>query len=119
MRRVPTSSFSRKLRRIVIAQKRYATVTKKGIEFVRKRYSCLVPLAQEEIKLYGFLMRLISFGGMLPLSSIKRWGLMESLRNTVNMEYIIVTSSRQELPKKEVQEVIKEIWGEIPKGFCV
>lgn len=119
MRRVPASPSPGKRRRIVIAQKRYAVVTQKGVEFVRKRYSCSVPLAQEEIKLYGFLMRLISFGGMLPLSSIKRWSLMECLTNTVKRDYTKVTSSRLELPKEEVQEIIREIWGEIPKGYCV
>jgi len=57
--------------RILIAQKSYAAITKEGVEFVRKRYSCSVVLDGGEIKLYGFLMRLLSFGGTLPLVLIK------------------------------------------------
>lgn len=44
---------------------------------------------------------------------------MECLTNTVKRDYTKVTSSRLELPKEEVQEIIREIWGEIPKGYCV
>ena len=46
-------------------------------------------------------------------------GLGGTLEGTVRKEYAKVTASRMELPKKEVQEIIKEIWGEMPKGFCV
>lgn len=121
MRRVPSSAgvHSGTRRRVVVRQKQYVTITKKGIDFVSEIYSCSAPLVPEEIKLYGFLLRLVSFGGTLPLSSMKRWGLMGRLENTVRKEYTKVTASKRSLPKKEVQEVIKEIWGEMPKGFCV
>ena len=121
MRRGPRSAgaHSGTRRRLVVSQKQYVIITKKGLEFVGAIYSCAAPLAPEEIKLYGFLLRLVSFGGMLPLSSMKRWGLAGTLEGTVRKEYAKVTASRMELPKKEVQEIIKEIWGEMPKGFCV
>lgn len=121
MRRVPRSAgaYSGTRRRLVGSQKQYMIITKKGIEFVAKIYSCAAPLAPEEIELCGFLLRLVSFGGVLPLSSMKRWGLVGTLEGNMRKDYAKVTASRTELPKKEVQEVIKEIWGDMPKGFCV
>jgi hypothetical protein len=121
MRRVPRSAraHSGTRRRVVVSQKQYVIITKKGLEFVSTIFSCAAPLAPEEIKFYGFLMRLVSFGGVLPLSSMKRWSLVGTLEGTVKKDYAKVTASRTELPKKEVQEVIKEIWGEMPKGLCV
>jgi len=50
----------------VISQKQYVIITKKGLEFVSTIFSCAAPLAPEEIKLHGFLLRLVSFGGVLP-----------------------------------------------------
>ena len=105
--------------RIVIAQKSYAIITKEGIEFVRKRYSCSVALDSGEIKLYEFLIRLLSFGGTLPLALIRKWRESEILKKAQKNHYVTVTASRLELPKKEVQEVVKEIWGNIPKGIYV
>ena len=103
----------------MISQKQYVIITKKGLEFVSTIFSCAAPLAPEEIKLHGFLLRLVSFGGVLSLSSMKRWGLVGTLEGIMRKDYAKVTASRTELPKKEVQEVIKEICGEMPKGFCV
>jgi hypothetical protein len=105
--------------RILIAQKSYAAITKEGVEFVRKRYSCSVVLDSGEIKLYGFLMRLLSFGGTLPLVLIKKWQESESLKKAQKNHYVTITASRRELPKREVQDVIEEIWGEIPRGAYV
>ena len=105
--------------RIVITQKRYASITEKGVDFVRERYSCSVVLDSGEIKLYEFLIRLLSFGGSLPLSLIKRWREAETLRKVLEGRYVTVTASRQESPKKEVQKIIEEIWEEVPRGIYV
>jgi len=64
---------------IEIAQNSYAIITKKGVEFVRKRYFCSVVLDSGEIELYQFLIRLLSFGGMLPLDLIRKWRKKEIL----------------------------------------
>ena len=105
--------------RIFIAQKSYVTITKEGIDFVRERYSCSVVVDSEELKLYGFLMRLLSFGGTLPVALIKRWRESESLIKAQKNHYATITVSIRELPKKEVQDIIKEIWGKIPRGTYV
>jgi hypothetical protein len=77
----PRTSIFRRPFRIVIVQKSYAIITKEGIEFVRKRYSCSVELDTQEIKLYEFLIRLLSFGGMLPLALIRKWRETEILKS--------------------------------------
>jgi hypothetical protein len=105
--------------RIVITQKGYASITEEGVEFVRKRYSCSVVLESGEIKLYEFLIRLLSLGGSLPLSLIKRWLETEILRKAQESRYVAVIASRPESPKKEVQKIIEEIWEEIPRGIYV
>lgn len=105
--------------KIVESRRGYAAISKEGIEFVRKRYCCSVELDSEEIKLYGFLMRLLSFGGKLPLALIKKWGYGEVMRKAVKNRYLSVTASRQRLPTKQIEDAIKEIWGEIPKGIYV
>ena len=113
------SLIFRRSPKILIAQKSYATITKEGVDFVRKRYSCSVVLDSGEIKLYGFLMRLLSFGGTLSLTLIKRWRESESLIKARKNHYVTITASRRELPKKEVQDVIEEIWGKVPRGTYV
>jgi hypothetical protein len=115
----PKTPIFRRSPRIVIAQKGYAIITREGIEFVRKRYSCSVALDPGEIKLYEFLIRLLSFGGMLPLALIRKWRESEILKKAQEKHYVTVTISRLELPKKKVQDVVKEIWGNIPKGIYV
>lgn len=115
----PKTPIFRRSPRIVIAQKSYAIITKEGIDFVRKRYSCSVALDPREIKLYEFLIRLLSFGGTLPLASIRKWRESEILKKAQEKHYVTVTISKLELPKKKVQDVVKEIWGHIPKGIYV
>jgi len=116
----PGIPIVRRSPRTVIVPKSYITITKKGIEFVRERYSCSVTLDSGEIKLYEFLIRLLSFDGILPLVLIKRWRESEILKKAQEKHYVTVTAFRQELPKKkEVQNVVKEIWGRIPKGIYV
>ncbi len=113
------TSILRRPPRILISQKSYAIITEEGIEFVRKRYSCSVVLDSGEIKLYEFLIRLLSFGGTLPLVSIRKWRESGILKKARKNHYVTVTASKRELPKKEVQEVVEEIWGKIPKGIYV
>ena len=115
----PIIPISRRSRRIVILQKSCVIITREGIEFVRKRYSCSVALDPREIKLYEFLIRLLSFGGALPLDSIRKWRESKILKEAQKNHYVIVAVSRLELPKKEVQEALQEIWGKIPKGLYV
>jgi hypothetical protein len=94
-------------------------ITEKGIEFVRKRYSCSVELERGEIKLYEFLMRLLSFGGILSLALIRGWREGAILGKAQKSHCVTVTALRGGLPKKEVEGVIREIWGEIPEGIYV
>jgi hypothetical protein len=115
----PRTPIFRRLPRIAIVPKMYLIITKEGIEFVRERYSCSVALDSGETRLYEFLIRLLSFGGILPLSLIKRWRESEILKKARENHYVTVAALVQELPKEEVQGAVKEIWGEIPKGIYV
>jgi hypothetical protein len=109
----------RKPPRTVIVPKIYVIITKEGIEFVMERYSCSVALDPKEIKIYEFLIRLLSFEGILPLALIKRRRESEILKKALENHYVTVSAFGQKLPKKEVQEVVEEIWGRIPKGIYV
>lgn len=104
---------------IVTAQGDSVIITKKGVEFVRKRYSCSVALEHGEIRLYEFLMRLLSFGGILPLALLKGWREGTTLEKAQKSHCVAVTALRGDLPKNEVEDAIKEIWGEIPGGIYV
>jgi len=115
----PRTPIFRRPPRLEITQKGYVIITKEGIEFVRKRYSCSVTLDRGEIKLYEFLMRLLSFGGILPLALIKKWRESAILKEAQENHCVTVTALRRELPKNEVQDIINEIWGKIPKGIYV
>jgi len=115
----PRTPIFRRSPRIVIVPRSYVIITKEGIEFVRERYSCSVALDSGETRLYEFLIRLLSFDGILPLALIKRWRESEILKKARENHYVTVSAFRRELLKKEVQEVVKEIWGKIPKGIYV
>ncbi len=115
----PRTPIFRRSLRTVILPKSYVIITKEGIEFVRERYSCSVALESGEIKLYEFLIRLLSFDGILPLVMIKKWRESEILKKALENHYVAVTPSRRRLPKNMVQEVVKEIWGKIPKSIYV
>ncbi|MFQ6074107.1 MAG: hypothetical protein ACE5KC_02695 [Candidatus Bathyarchaeia archaeon] len=71
------------------------------------------------MKLYEFLIRLLSFDGILPLVLIKRWRESEILKKALENHYVTVTAFRRKMPKNVVQDVVKEIWGKIPKGIYV
>ncbi len=115
----PKFPRARRSPRIMIAPKSYLIITKEGIDFVREKYSCSSVLRREEIKLYEFLMRLLSFGGNLPLTSTKKWRKSEILKSALENRYVTITAFRRELPKERIQKVVKEIWGKIPNGIYV
>ncbi|MFQ5836435.1 MAG: hypothetical protein ACE5HG_01125 [Candidatus Bathyarchaeia archaeon] len=71
------------------------------------------------MKLYEFLIRLLSFDGILPLVLIKRWRESDILKKALENHYVTVTAFRRKMPKNVVQEVVNEIWGKIPKGIYV
>ncbi len=109
----------RKPPRIMIVPKSYVIITKEGVEFVMERYSCSVALDPGEIKIYEFLIRLLSFDGILPLALIKRRRESEILKKALQTRYVTVSAFGRKLPKKKIQEVVEEIWGRIPKGIYV
>ena len=109
----------RKPPRAMIVPKSYVIITKEGIEFVMERYSCSVALDPGEIKIYEFLIRLLSVEGILPLTLIKRRRESGVLKKALENHYVTVSAFGRKLPKKKVQEVVEEIWGRIPKGIYV
>ncbi len=109
----------RKPPRTMIVPKSYVIITEEGIVFVMERYSCSVALDPGEIKIYEFLIRLLSFDGILPLALIKRWRESEILKKALENHYVTVSAFGRKLPKKKVQEVVEEIWGKIPKEIYV
>ena len=109
----------RKQPRTMIVPKSYVIITKEGLEFVMERYSCSVALDPEEIKVYEFLIRLLSVEGILPLTLIKRRRESGVLKKALENHYVTVSAFGRKLPKKKVQEVVEEIWGRIPKGIYV
>jgi len=115
----PRAPTSRRSPRIAIAPKIYLIITKEGIEFVRERYSYSVALESGEIKLYAFLIRLLSFYGILPLALIKRRLGSEILEKALENHYVTLSALGRKLPKNEVQEVVKEVWGKIPEGIYI
>lgn len=115
----PRNPISRRLPRIVTLPKGYIIITKAGIKFVRERYSCSVALDRREIKLYEFLLRLLSSDGTLPLTLIKSWRESEVLKKALKKHFVTVAAVKRELPKNEFQELANEIWGKIPKGIYI
>ncbi len=108
----------RKLRR-VISRKRYVIISKAGVRFATECYCASTSLHGTEIELYGFLLRLLSFGGVLPLTVVKRWRRTKILKRALGKKFVVVTRSVSTLPKRKVKEAIREIWGEAPKAIYV
>jgi hypothetical protein len=115
----PRNPISRRFPRIVTLPKGYIIITKAGIKFVRDRYSCSVALDKGEIKLYEFLLRILSSDGTLPLTLIRRWRESEILKKALEKHYVTVTTVKRKLPKNEFQELANEIWGRIPEGIYI
>lgn len=112
------SSSRRPLRRVV-ARRRYVIITKDGVKFARECYCSSTSLPGTEIELYGFLLRLLSFGGVMPLSVVRRWRRTGILRKASEKKFVVVSMSRRVLPKRSVEEAIREIWGECTKSIYV
>ncbi len=105
--------------RVVISGKRYVVITKDGVKFARECYCSSASLPGTQIELYGFLLTLLSFGGVLPLVAVRRWRRTKILTKASEKKFVVVSRSRRVLPKKVVEEVMKEIWGECPKSIYV
>jgi len=110
---------SRRLPRVVISRRRYAIVTEAGVRFARECYCSSVAQRGTEIELYGFLLRLLSFGGVLPLDVVRRWHRTGILKRAMGRKFVVVSRSVGVLPKGAVEEAIRVIWGECPKSIYV
>jgi hypothetical protein len=114
------TGFSRRRSpRVVISRKRYVVITKNGVKFARECYCSSGSLPGTQIELYGFLLSLLSFGGVLPLVAVRRWRRTKILRKASDNQFAVVTGNVGVLPKKVVEEAMREIWGECPKSIYV
>ena len=109
----------RRLPRVVVSRRRYVVITKAGVKFARECYCSSASLPGPEIELYGFLLRLLSFGGLLPLAVVRRWRRTGILRRALGGKLVVVSGSVRVLPRRVVEEAIREIWGECPKSIYV
>jgi hypothetical protein len=105
--------------RVVISRERYVVITENGVKFARECYCSSASLPGIQIELYGFLLTLLSFGGVLPLVAVRRWRRTKILRKASDNKFAVVTGNIRVLPKKVVEEAMKEIWGECPKSIYV
>ncbi|MFQ6064953.1 MAG: hypothetical protein ACE5L6_05700 [Candidatus Bathyarchaeia archaeon] len=108
----------RPLRRLV-SRRRFVVITEAGVRFARECYCSSTSLPGTEIELYGFLLRVLSFGGVLPLDVVRRWSRLEVLRKASGKRFVVVSRSVGILPKKAVEETMKVIWGECPNYIYV
>lgn len=121
MRVAPGMSEARFARRprVVISRKRYVVITEDGVRFARECYCSSVSMPGPEIALYGFLLTLLSFGGVMPLDVVRRWRRTKILRKASDSKFVVVSGSRRVLPKNVVEAAMREIWGECPKSIYV
>ena len=113
------ASPSRRLLRRVVSRRRYVIITEAGVRFARECYCSSASLPGPEIELYGFLLRLLSFGGVMPLDVVKRWRRTRILRKASGSKLVVVSVSVGVLPRRVVEEAVREIWGECPKSIYV
>ncbi|NIP66779.1 hypothetical protein GWN63_01595 [Candidatus Bathyarchaeota archaeon] len=111
------SRGSRRSLRPAVSGKRYVVITKTGIRFAKECYSSSEESPETDTELYGFLLRLLSFGGVLPLAIVKRWRRTKILRKASEKKFVVVSGSPRGLPKKLVKAAMKMIWGEPPKSI--
>jgi hypothetical protein len=112
------AGFSRKPRGVV-SRRRYVIITEAGVGFARECYCFSAGQRGTEIELYGFLLRVLSYGGMLPLDVVRRWGCLGILKRASGKGFVVVGRSVGVLPKRAVEEVMRVIWGECPKSIYV
>jgi hypothetical protein len=103
----------------VSSRRRYVVITEAGVRFARGCYCSSARRPGPEIELYGFLLKLLSFGGVIPLDVVRRWRRTEILRKASEDKFAVVTRDVRVLPKGVVEEVMMEIWGECPKSIYV
>ena len=113
------AGLSGRLRRVVSSRRLYVVITEAGVRFARECYCSSARRPGPEIELYGFLLKLLSFGGVMPLDVVRRWRRTEILRKASEGKFAVVTRDVRVLPKGVVEEVIMEIWGECPKSIYV
>ena len=105
--------------RVVISRKRYVVITNDGVKFARECYCSSASLPGTRIELYGFLLTLLSFGGVLPLVAVRRWRRTKILKKASEKKFVVVAGNVRVLPKRVVEEAMREIWGECPKSIYV
>jgi hypothetical protein len=101
------------------SRRRYVVITEAGVRFARECYCSSARLPGPEIELYGFLLKLLSFGGVMPLDVVRRWRRTEILGRASGSRFVVVSVSVGVVPKKAVEEVMREIWGRCPKSIYV
>ena len=111
-------SSRRSLRR-GISRRRFVVITKNGVRFARQCYCSSVNMPGSETELYGFVLKLLSFGGVMPLDIVRRWRRLEILRRASGRKLAIVTRDFDALPKEVVEEAMRKIWGRHPKSIYV
>lgn len=94
-------------------------ITEAGVRFARECYCSSASLPGPEIELYCFLLRLLSFGGVLPLAVVRWWRRTGILRKASENKFVVVSRSVGVLPRRVVEEAMREIWGEAPKSIYV
>lgn len=106
-------------RRVVVSRRRFVVITEEGVRFARECYCSAAGLSGPEIELYGFLLKLLSFGGALPLDVVRRWRRLEILKKASEGRFAVVSRDVGVLPKAVVEDVMRVIWGECPKSIYV
>ena len=95
---------SRRLPRLGVSRKRFVVITEDGVRFASECYCSSASMAGPEIELYGFVLRLLSFGGVMPLDVIKRLiESGESYDEELELGRAILKSHKEPVPAKLVK----------------
>ena len=94
-------------------------ITEAGVRFARECYCSSASRPGAEMELYGFLLRLLSFGGVMPLDVVRRWRRLGVLRRAVEGKLVVVSRDVGVLPRRVVEDAVREIWGRCPKSIYV
>lgn len=110
---------SGRLSRLRVSGRRFVVITEDGVRFAKECYCSSAKASGPEIELYGFVLKLLSFGGMMPLDVVRRWRRLEILRRASGRRFVVVTRDVGVLPKAVVKKAMGVIWGECPKSIYV
>ena len=113
------SRSSERSLRLRVSGRRFVVITEEGARFAKECFCSSVSVAGSEIELYGFLLKLLSFGGVLPLDVVRRWQRLGVVRRASGRRFCVVSRDVGVLPKAVVEEVMGVIWGECPKSIYV